>query len=150
MTPQNKDAAFAVLYFLLATVISAMFIASNYWLYRNDNAMILSGNIAGAKWLIQIVAALFLLKELKWIFIRRIGFVCFIGSVVLLVYYILNFLPLPLGTFSIFIFSIGLSVLVMIGMYYNAVKKTGLSIAWFLGWIVCLAIAILLQMFVVF
>lgn len=88
MTPQNKDAAFAVLYFLLATVISAMFIASNYWLYRNDNAMILSGNIAGAKWLIQIVAALFLLKELKWIFIRRIGFVCFIGSVVLLVYYI--------------------------------------------------------------
>ncbi len=150
MTPQNKDAAFAVLYFLLATLISAMFIASNYWLYRNDNAMILSGNIAGAKWLIQIVAALFLLKELKWIFIRRIGFVCFIGSVVLLVYYILNFLPLPLGTFSIFIFSIGLSVLVMIGMYYNAVKKTGLSIAWFLGWIVCLAIAILLQMFVVF
>ena len=150
MTPQNKDAAFAVLYFLLATVISAMFIASNYWLYRNDNAMILSGNIAGAKWLIQIVAALFLLKELKWIFIRLIGFVCFIGSVVLLVYYIFNFLPLPLGTFSRFIFSIGRIVLVMIGMYYNAVKKTGLSIAWFLGWIVCLAIAILLQMFVVF
>ena len=150
MTAQNKNILLSLVYFLLATVVTGIFIANKFWLYSSVNAMILSGCVAGVKWLIQIVAAFVLLKELKWVFIRRIGFVCFIGSVILFVYYIFNFLPLPLGGFSQFILSIGLSVLVMIAMYYRAVKKTGLSIAWFLGWILCLIIAIILQVFVVF
>ncbi|MEO7045621.1 MAG: hypothetical protein ABI091_09975 [Ferruginibacter sp.] len=150
MTAQNKNILLSFVYFLLATVVTGIFIANKFWLYSSVNAMILSGCVAGVKWLIQIVAAFVLLKELKWVFIRRIAFVCFIGSVILFVYYIFNFLPLPLGGFSQFILSIGLSVLVMIAMYYRAVKKTGLSIAWFLGWILCLIIAITLQVFVVF
>ncbi|MEO5942164.1 MAG: hypothetical protein ABIP30_02280 [Ferruginibacter sp.] len=150
MTAQNKNILLSLVYFLLATVITGIFIANKFWLYSSENAMILSGSIAAVKWLIQIVAAFIFLKELKWVFIRRIAFVCFIGSVILFVYYIFNFLPLPLGGFSQFILSIGLSVLVMIAMYYRAVKKTGLSITWFLGWILCLIIAITLQVFVVF
>ena len=150
MNTQNKNIFLSVLYFFLATVLSGVFINNNLSLYSSVNAMLLSGSIAGAKWMIQILAALFLLKELKWIFIRRIGFICFIGSAILFVYYIIDFLKLPLAGISPFIISIGLSVLVMIIMYYAAVKKTGISIAWFLGWILCLAIAILLQVYVVF
>ena len=150
MNPQNKNIFLAVLYFLLATVLSGIFINNNTSLYSSVNVMILSGSIAGAKWMIQILAALFLLKEKKWDFVRRIGFVCFIGSAILFVYYIIDFLKLQLNGFSPFVVAIGLSVLVMIVMYYRAVKKTGISIAWFLGWMICLAIAILLQVFVVF
>ncbi len=150
MTFQNKNVIFSLIYFLLATVVTGVFITNKFWLYSSVNAMILSGFVAGVKWLIQIVAALVFLKELKWFFIRRIGFVCFIGSVILFVYNIFNFLPPPFSGFSQFILSIGFSVLVMIVMYYQAVKKTGLPVIWFLGWIFCLAFAILLQVFVVF
>lgn len=148
MILQNKNFILSFVYFLLATILSGIFIANNAWLYPSEAAMILSGSIAGAKWGIQIVAALILLREKQWFFIKRLGFVCFIGSAILFVYYIFNLLPL--GRFSPFVLSIGLSVLTMIVMYYQAVKKTGLSIAWFLGWILCLVIAILLQVFVVF
>ena len=150
MTAQNKNIILSIAYFLLATIVTGIFIANKFWFYSSVNAMILSGCVAGVKWLIQILMAFFFLKELKWVFIRRLGFVCFIGSLLLFVYYIFNFLQLPLGGFSQFILSIGLSVLVMIGMYYWAVKKTGVSIAWFLGWFACLIIAIALQVFVVF
>lgn len=150
MHPQTKNFLLSVLYFLLATVLSGVFINNNLTLYSSVNAMILSGSIAGAKWMIQILAALLILKELKWIFIRRIGFICFIGSAILFVYYIIHFFKLQLNVISPFIISIGLSVLVMIVMYYIAVKKTELSIVWFWVWMLCLAIAIMLQMFVVF
>lgn len=148
MILQNKNFILSFVYFLLATILSGIFIANNAWLYRSEAVMILSGSIAGAKWAIQIVAALILLREKQWLFIKRLGFVCFIGSAILFVYYIFNLLPL--GRFSPFVLSIGLSVVTMIVMYYQAVKKTGLSVAWFLGWILCLVIAILLQVFVVF
>jgi hypothetical protein len=38
----------------------------------------------------------------------------------------------------------------MIALYYQAVKKTGLSLKWWAGWLVCLAVAITLQLTVVF
>lgn len=107
--------------------------------------MILSGTIAGAKWLLQIIAAFIFLKEKKWEFIGRIAFVCFIGSCVLFTYNIMNYLPLSLGGFSQFLFAISLSVITMIFLYYRAVRKTAISMMWFWGWIVSLAIAILLQ-----
>lgn len=140
----------AILYFLLSAVLTGIFICNKFWLYSSVNAMILSGCIAGAKWFIQIVAALAWLHEKKWEFIKRIGFVCFIGSIVLFSYNIMFCLPLPLGGFSQFILSIVLSVLVMIGMYYRAVRKTGLPLKWFLLWLGCLAVAVFLQVKVVF
>ena len=91
MNPQNKNIFLAIFYFMLATILSGIFINNNTSLYSSENAMLLSGSIAGAKWMIQILAALILLKELKWLFIRRIGFICFIGSAILFVYYIIDF-----------------------------------------------------------
>lgn len=150
MKARNSNIIKAVLYFLLSVILTGIFIASKFWLYSNVNSMILSGCIAGSKWLTQIIAAFIFLKEKKWEFISRIGFVCFVGSLVLFVYYIFNFLPLPVGGFSQFVLSIGLSVLVMIEMYYKAVCSTGISIRWFWGWILCLAVAVMLQVKIVF
>ncbi|MNK43396.1 hypothetical protein D3C87_620990 [compost metagenome] len=140
----------AALYFLFSVVLTGIFINQKFWLYSSVNAMIISGSIAGTKWLIQIIAALVFLKDKKWDFIHRIGFVCFMGSVVLFVYYVFNFLPFPFGGFSQFVLAIALAVLVMIFGYYQAVKKTGLSAKWFWAWMLCLAIAIFLQVTVVF
>jgi len=147
---KNNNIIRAIGYFLLSAVLTGIFIANKFWLYSSVNAMMLSGAIAGCKWLMQIIAALIFLKQKKWEFIRRIGFVCFIGSCVLFIYNILFYLPLPMGGFSLFVVSIGLSVLVMIAMYYNAVRKTGLSLKWYLLWLACLAVAVFLQIKVVF
>lgn len=150
MKARNSNIIKAVLYFLLSVILTGIFIASKFWLYSNVNSMILSGCIAGGKWLTQIIAAFIFLKEKKWEFISRIGFVCFVGSLVLFVYYIFNFLPLPVGGFSQFVLSIGLSVLVMTKMYYEVVRTTGISVRWFWGWILCLAVAVMLQVKIVF
>lgn len=146
----NKNITLAIVYFVLSIVLTGIFIATKFWFYDSVNQMILSGSIAGAKWLIQIVAALVFLKQKKWEFIKNIGLVCFVGSCVLFLYNILFYLPLPLGGFSLFILSIGLSVLTMIAMYYKAVQKSKVPAKWFLGWLLCLAIAIFLQIKVVF
>lgn len=150
MKDQNKNIIKAALYFFLSVILTGIFINQKFWLYSSLNAMIISGSIAGTKWLIQIIAALALLKDKRWDFIRRISFVCFIGSVVLFVYYVFNFLPLPFGGFSQFVLAIGLAVLIMIFGYYQAVKKTDLSVKWFWAWMFCLAIAVFLQVMVVF
>ncbi|TXJ26696.1 MAG: hypothetical protein E6Q24_11345 [Chitinophagaceae bacterium] len=150
MKARNSNIIKAVLYFLLSVILTGIFIASKFWLYSNVNSMILSGCIAGGKWLTQIIAVFIFLKEKKWEFISRIGFVCFVGSLALFVYYIFNFLPLPVGGFSQFVLSIGLSVLVMTKMYYEVVRTTGISVRWFWGWIVCLAVAVMLQVKIVF
>lgn len=150
MKEQNKNIIKAALYFFLSVILTGVFINQKFWLYSSVNAMVISGSIAGTKWLIQIIAALIFLKDKKWEFVRRIGRVCFIGSVVLFVYYVFNFLPLSIGGFSQFVLAIALAVLVMIFTYYQAVKKTGLSAKWFWAWMFCLAIAIFLQVTVVF
>jgi hypothetical protein len=87
-----------------------------------------------------------LLKTQRWLFIKRIGLVSLIGSATLMVYYVL---PVSWG-FSTLVICVASSVLVMIGLYFRAVKKSRLSIAWFWSWIVCLIIAILLQLTMVF
>lgn len=142
----GRSIALAILYFLFATLLTLWFIARKSWLYDNVGLMGLSGSIAGAKWAVQIIAALILLKDERWLFIKRIGLVALIGSAVLMIYYAL---PISWG-FSTLVVSVAFSVLIMIGLYYRAVKQSGLSIAWFLSWIVCLIIAIMLQLTVVF
>ncbi len=146
----QKNILFSVLWFALSALLTAIFLLQKFWLYSSVNAMALSGCIAGGKWLVQIIAALAFLKEKKWEFIRSIGYVCFTGSAVLFVYYIFNFLRLPVAGFSQFVLSIALSVLTMICMYYKAVRKTGVSVKWFGLWMVCLCVAVFLQAAVVF
>jgi hypothetical protein len=142
----GRSVALAALYFLFATILTSYFIARKFWLYDSISLMALSGGIAGVKWAVQIIAALILLKEERWIFIKRIGLVALIGSAALIVYFVL---PYSWG-FATLVISVAFSVLVMIGLYYRAVKKSGLSVAWFWGWIACLIVAMLLQLTVVF
>lgn len=142
----GRSIALAALYFIFATMLTCWFIARKFWLYDTVGLMGLSGAIAGAKWAIQIIAALILLKEQRWIFIKRMGLVALIGSAALMVYYVL---PVSWG-FSTLVISVALSVLIMIGLYYRIVKQSGISIAWFYSWIICLALAVTLQLTVVF
>lgn len=148
MKPEStgRSIALAALYFLFGTIITTWFIARKFWLYDSAELMILSGTFAGAKWAIQILAALILLRQQRWIFIKNIGFVCLAGSAALLIYY---FLPISWG-FSTLAISVAFSVLIMIFLYYRAVKQSFLPVGWFWSWIICLLIAITLQLTVVF
>jgi hypothetical protein len=143
----NRDAALAFLYFLLSTLVTWWFIAAGKQLYISSSLMIASCSIAGAKWGIQIAAALLFLKEKKWQFIKRIGFTCFVGSCILLPYCLFNVVR---QVDNSFLYSLVAAVLTMICLYHQSVKKTGISEKWFWGWIACLATAISLQLFVIF
>jgi hypothetical protein len=103
--------------------------------------------IAGAKWGLQILAALLFLKEKRWQFINLIGFVCFIGSCVLLPYCLFYFVREASKSFLI---SLIAAVLLMVASYYKVVVQMNISKIWFWGWVSCLVIAISLQLFVVF
>jgi hypothetical protein len=110
--------------------------------------MLLSCSIAGGKWALQIGAALLLLREKRWVFIRRLGEVCLAGSVVLLPY---CFAPVQeaLGLNG-FLASLIAAVVLMVGLYWRAVRCSELLPLWFWGWMACLAIAVTLQLTIVF
>ena len=144
---QTKNIFFASLYFLLSTIITWWFIKQGKLLYFSQYQMLLSYTIAGAKWGIQIVAALLFLKDKKWEFLKLIGFVCFIGSCILLPYCLFDFVrAVP----NIFLFSLIIAVLTMVVAYYKVPIKIQISEKWFWGWMYCLTIAIFLQLFIVF
>jgi hypothetical protein len=113
---------------------------------------VLSTGIAGAKWAIQFAAACIFLDDKKWIYIKHIGFTCLTGSIILLPYPVLvladYFDTRNAGPY--FVGSLLIAVAVMIVLYFLSVKKSGIAIKWFWGWIICLAIAITLQLTVVF
>ncbi|WP_316765312.1 hypothetical protein [Pedobacter frigiditerrae] len=148
MQNTEKDISLTFLYFLLSTLITGWFIGQKYVLYENMQQMLLSGSIAGAKWGIQILAALLFLGKKKFEFIRRISFVCFIGSALLLSYYLMAYLPI--SNANQFLFALVLCVVVMLFLYFKAVIKTRISLKWYFGWVLCLCIAITLQLNVVF
>jgi hypothetical protein len=148
MQNTEKDISLTFLYLLLSILITGWFIDQKHSLYENPEQMLLSGSIAGAKWGVQILAALIFLGKKKFEFIRRISFVCFIGSIVLLSYYLMAYLPI--SNANQFLFALGLSVAVMLFLYFKAVIKSRLNLKWYLGWVICLCIAITLQLTVVF
>jgi threonine/homoserine efflux transporter RhtA len=138
----------ALLYFVLSTLITWWFV-DVCPLYSSLQQKLLSTGIAGAKWGLQIVAAYFFLSQKKWDFLKNMGATCLVGSVILVPYaFAASFTPLndPL----IFIASLIIAVLVMITLYFLNVQKLALPKKWFWGWIFCLAIAITLQLTVVF
>jgi len=142
-----KNILFAFTYFLFSTIITWWFIKEAELLYFSQEKMLLSCAIAGAKWGVQIVAALLFLKNKKWEFIKLIGFVCLIGSCILLPYCLFYFVRSAPNSFLI---SLIIAVFTMIATYYKAVAQMNISKIWFWGWVSCLAIAISLQLFVVF
>lgn len=145
---QSNNIFYTGVYFLLATLITAWFIAVAP-MYISDGQMVLSGTIAGGKWAIQIIAAFIWLPSIKYEFLRRIAHTCFVGSVLLLPYCVggafLNY-----NSPYFFIGSLVLAVFAMIALYYKSVRKCNISLNWWWGWLVCLVIAITLQLTVVF
>ena len=144
----NRKIIIAILYFLLSTLITWWFIQASP-LYTSMQQKLLSCGIAGAKWTLQIVAALIFLKDKKWIFIRNIAVTCLIGSIILIPYAVFSSLWNINGN-DFFIGSLGLAVAVMIFLYALSVKNAGIKMYWWLGWLACLAIAVTLQLTVVF
>ena len=145
----NKNSIkLSIIYFTLSSIITWWFIAVSP-VYVSLFQKLLSCNIAGAKWSIQIVAAFVFLQNRKWEFIKNIGFTCLIGSLLLIPYSLSS----SIGKYnesSFFIGSLLLSVATMVVSYFLSVKKTGLPTLWWGGWLFCLAIAIALQLKVVF
>jgi hypothetical protein len=111
--------------------------------------MILSTIIAGAKWGLQILLAIIFLKGKRWEFIKNIGFVCFTGSLILIPYIILRIMHWANNAIY-FWGSLVIAVLAMIMLYYRAVKLLGVSITYWFFWLLCLIIAISLQLTIVF
>lgn len=144
----DKKITLAIVYFSLSTLITWGFIEASP-LYTSMQQKLLSCGIAGAKWSLQIAAALLFLKEKKWLFLKNIGLTCFFGSMILLPYAILSF-GFGISSTGFFIGSLLLAVAVMILMYAFSVKATGLKIYWWLAWLCCLAIAVTLQLTAVF
>lgn len=142
-----KNSIVAFIYFLLSTIITWWFIKQAELLYFSQQKMLLSCTIAGAKWGLQIIAALLFLQEKKWEFIKLIAFTCFIGSCILLPYCLLEQMR---STEYGFLISLIMAVFFMMLIYYKVVKQTGISVKWFWGWMGCLTIAVALQVFVVF
>jgi hypothetical protein len=135
-------------YFILSTVITWWFIIVAP-MYISQEQMMLSCGIAGGKWMIQVAAGYLLLGDKRWEFLKRIGFTCFIGSVILLPYSISGSMHWN-NSPRFFLGSLIVAVLAMILLYYNSVRKCRISLKWWLEWLVCLAIAISLQLTVVF
>lgn len=142
-----KNIFLAIFYFVASAAITWWFIVQGAPLYSTSVLMVASCSIAGAKWGIQIGAALLYLNTKKWQFIRRIGFTCFVGSCILLPY---CFFAGIRSMDKSFLLSLIAAVITMLVLYYTAVKKTGIGLKWFWGWVFCLCIAVSLQLFVVF
>jgi hypothetical protein len=95
----------------------------------------------------QIIAAIIILKEKKLMFLKKISLTCLAGSVILLPYVLSN---ANIKSEKLFLASVITSVLFIIIGYYRSVKNVGVNINWYYGWLVCLGIAILLQLTIVF
>jgi hypothetical protein len=146
--PERKDFILCLACFLLATVLTWWFVICCP-LYISDQQMLLSTGIAGGKWLIQILAGLLLLKGKALRFLKEIGFVCFMGSCILIPYILSSMMGWS-NDAGFFFGSLVVSVITMIILYYRAVKEMGISLLWWAGWLLCLAVAISLQLTVVF
>lgn len=145
---ESQKIYLAFLYFSLSTVITWWFV-DVCPLYNSLPQKILSTGIAGAKWSLQIAAAYFLLGNKKWDFIKNMGATCLAGSVILLPYAIAATCSNENGS-TFFITSLLIAVAAMIILYFLSVKKLALPKKWFWSWIICLAIAITLQLTLVF
>lgn len=143
-----KNVLLFVLYFGLSTVLTGLFVVLCP-LYISKEQMLLSTFIAGGKWGIQIILGLLFLKKKADPFLRKIGFVCLIGSLIL-VPFIISALAKWSNSGTFFFFSLVAAVVVMIFAYYRSVRQLQLPLKWWFFWLICLAIAITLQLTVVF
>jgi hypothetical protein len=143
-----RNAVLGGVFFGLSAVLTWAFVAVSP-VYLSPEQMLLSTLVAGGKWGIQIGLALALLGGRAWLFIRNIGAVCLVGSVVLVPYAVAGLLGLEVGGEG-FCGSLAVAVAAMIGGYFRAVRSSGVALGWWYGWLGCLAVAVTLQLTVVF
>ena len=118
-------------------------------LYISQEQLILSLSIAGGKWIIQIVLAIALLRKRRSPFIHGMGRVCLMGSAILIPYVISSWLEIY-DDILFFFGSLLLAILIMIFRYYAEVTRLNLSLGWWYSWLLSLALAVGLQITVVF
>lgn len=129
--------------FVLSTVLTAFFIRA-YRGYISPEIMVLSGSIAGGKWAIQLVLGWCLLGDKRWAYISQLATVCLLGSVVLVPFAIFSGgAPSFFGSLIACIIVMGLNIL-------RRLPRIGLSWRWPALWFALLAIAVTLQLTVVF
>gem|GEM_PF-408837 len=144
----EKNIKLAAGYFFLATIIIGCFIE---WspVYVSLNQKIISCCIVGVNWNLQMIAALIFMDERRWVFLRNIGLTYLLGAIILLPYCISNLAGLENGTLF-FVLSLIVSSAAMVVSYYYKVKKMKIGLGWFAGWFVCLTIAVVFQLLLVF
>ena len=147
-TTDKKNVLYASFYFTLSTLITYWFIESAP-VYTSLAQKMTSCGIAGIKWAIQIIFALVFLQGKKWNFIRNIGFTAFLGSLLLVPFSVSSFFGINVDS-VFFVCSLIVSVLVMVFSYLISVKKSNVPSLWWAGWLFCLAIAITIQLKLVF
>lgn len=143
-----KNQILFVLYFGASTVLTWAFVALSP-LYISREQQLISTAVAGGKWGLQILMAFIFLRQQSWTFVKNIGFVCFLGSCILLPYIIFSVIGISNGV-EFFIGSLLASVLAMIYYYYKATRLSFVAIKWWYAWLTSLAIAIFLQLTWVF
>jgi hypothetical protein len=111
--------------------------------------MILSTSIAGGKWMLQILGAFLFLKDRAIVFVKNIGFVCFVGSCILLPYVVSALFDLNNDPIFFFL-SLAASIITMIVLYRNAALNSNVSLGWWYFWLFSLTIAVSLQLTLVF
>jgi hypothetical protein len=141
--PTARRGAFIVACFALSTLLTGLFIRA-YGGYVSPQSMLLSGSIASGKWAIQMVVGIFLLEEKRWHYLSELAVTCLVGSVVLLPYAIFS------GGAGFFFGSLAAAILAMSIVIIVRLSRIGLSWRWTAMWFLLLAIAVSLQLTVVF
>jgi hypothetical protein len=144
----SKDILLFFSYFLLSTIITWWFVILCPS-YVSTEQMILSTSIAGGKWMLQILGAFLFLKDKAIVFVKNIGFVCFIGSCILLPYVVSALFDLNNDPIFFFL-SLAASIITMIVLYRNAALNSNVSLGWWYFWLFSLTIAVSLQLTLVF
>jgi hypothetical protein len=129
-------------------MITAWFIEQKFGYVATPRAILLSNVVAAIKWVIMAIAALVLLKDNKWVFIRRMAFACLAGSCAM--YSTYAFRLLPVSSWQQFTYAMAFALLVMTIFFFKAVMVTRLSLKWFAVWFAILIISVILQIKVVF
>jgi len=137
----------ALLYFGLALILTTLFVLACP-LYISQEQLLLSVSIAGGKWVVQIFLAIALLRKRRSSFIHGMGRVCLLGSIILIPYILSAWLEISDDQWFFF-GSLILAILVMVFRYHTEVTRLHLSLAWWYFWLLCLTVAVGLQLTVV-
>jgi hypothetical protein len=148
VNPVKPHLTRATVYFGLSLILTILFVLVCP-MYISQEQLILSLSIAGGKWIVQITAAIALLRKRRSSFIHGMGRVCLLGSLILVPYILSGWLEI--SNEPVFFFgSLMLAILVMVYRYYAEVTRLNLSLAWWYFWLLCLTTAIGMQLTVVF